>query len=165
MSNRGQIGSVTRCSTENIVSSVVINDWVKSIAKHQDRDWRVDVECNGTLQMLQITDQINTANSQTCNYGYDDLVRITSANCGSVFAQTFGFDPFGNLSQTGSASFLPLYTGSGTSTAPTNQYYSIPGGPSGASNYFDTNGNLRTTSRTRTLGMRTETWRASIQPA
>jgi RHS repeat-associated protein len=99
---------------------------------------------NGTLQQMQITDQINTANSQTCAYGHDDLTRIASANCGSVWAQTFSFDPFGNLSKTGSASFLPTYTGtSGTGTTPSNQYYQISGGSTGTSNYYDTNGNLK----------------------
>lgn len=98
---------------------------------------------NGTLQQLQTSDQINAANSQTCGFGYDDLIRITSANCGSVWSQTFGFDPFGNLSKSGSSSFLPTYTGTaGTSTLPTNQYYSIPGGASGVSNYYDANGDL-----------------------
>ena len=89
---------------------------------------------NGTLAQLQITDQINTANSQTCTFGYDDLARITSANCGSVWAQTFGFDPFGNLSKSGSAQFLPTYT----TSPPTNRYASIPGG----SVAYDGNGNL-----------------------
>lgn len=98
---------------------------------------------NGSLQQLQITDQINTANSQTCTFGYDELVRITSANCGSVWAQTFGFDPFGNLKKTGSAQFLPTYTGETGAGAPSNQYYQITGGPTGTSNYYDTNGNLK----------------------
>ncbi|HUA14073.1 MAG TPA: RHS repeat-associated core domain-containing protein [Verrucomicrobiae bacterium] len=65
------------------------------------------------------------------------------ANCGSVWSQTFSLDPFGNLSKSGSAQFLPTYTGaSGTNTSPTNQYYQISGGGSGTSNYYDTNGNL-----------------------
>jgi RHS repeat-associated protein len=98
---------------------------------------------NGTLQQLQITDNVNTANSQTCTFGYDDLVRITSANCGSVWSQTFGFDPFGNLSKTGSAQFLPTYTGASGAGSPTNQYYQITGGAAGTSNYYDTNGNLK----------------------
>jgi RHS repeat-associated protein len=99
---------------------------------------------NSTLQQMQITDQINTANSQTCTYSYDDLTRITSANCGSVWAQTFSLDPFGNLSKSGSATFQPTYTGtSGTGTTPSNQYYQIPGGATGTSNYYDTNGNLK----------------------
>ncbi|MGO9865346.1 MAG: RHS repeat-associated core domain-containing protein [Terriglobales bacterium] len=99
---------------------------------------------NSTLQKMQITDQIKSTNSQTCNYSYDDLTRITSANCGSVWAQTFSLDPFGNLSKSGSAAFLPTYTGaSGTGTTPSNQYYQIPTGGTGTSNYYDTDGNLK----------------------
>lgn len=98
---------------------------------------------NGTLGKLQITDQINSADSQTCNYVHDDLMRLQSVNCGSVWSQTFGFDPFGNLSKSGSASFQPTYTGvGGTGTSPTNQYYQLPGGSAGTSNYYDANGNL-----------------------
>ncbi len=98
---------------------------------------------NGTLQKLQITDQINSANSQTCTYGYDDLTRLTSAICGSGWSQTFSFDPFGNLKKTGSAHFLPTYTGETGAGSPVNQYYQIPGGGSGTSNYYDANGNLK----------------------
>jgi hypothetical protein len=37
------------------------------------------------------------ANTQTCNYTYDDLTRIKTANCGTPWNQTFSFDPFGNI--------------------------------------------------------------------
>jgi RHS repeat-associated protein len=96
---------------------------------------------NGTLQQLKITDQINNVNGQTCTYGYDDLIRIGSANCGAGWSQTFGLDPFGNLKKTGSAQFLPVYTGE-SGGSPTNQYNQLSGGPSGTSNYYDLNGNL-----------------------
>jgi hypothetical protein len=59
------------------------------------------------MKQMQITDTLNSADNQTCTYSYDDLVRITSANCGTAWSQTFGFDPFGNLSKSGSAQFLP----------------------------------------------------------
>jgi hypothetical protein len=36
------------------------------------------------LKQLNITDGFNAADAQTCNYGYDDLARISSANCGTV---------------------------------------------------------------------------------
>jgi RHS repeat-associated protein len=36
---------------------------------------------NATLQSLTIQDTFNTANTQTCNYAHDDLVRIASINC------------------------------------------------------------------------------------
>jgi RHS repeat-associated protein len=110
----------------------------------QSQTGKLTWNANWTLGQLQITDQINTANSQTCTYSHDDLTRIASVNCGSAWSQVFALDPFGNLSKSGSAQFLPTYTGaSGTSTSPTNQYYQISGGGSGTSNYYDTNGNLK----------------------
>jgi RHS repeat-associated protein len=77
---------------------------------------------NTTLQKLVITDPFNSADNQTCTYGYDDLTRVTSDNCGSVWSQTFGYDPFGNLTKSGSISFQPTYS------AATNQMTSLPGG-------------------------------------
>jgi RHS repeat-associated protein len=56
---------------------------------------------NGSLQQLAITDQLNPANSQTCNYTHDSLGRVASANCGaSTWSQTFSYDPFGNITKT-----------------------------------------------------------------
>ncbi|HET7206728.1 MAG TPA: RHS repeat-associated core domain-containing protein [Terriglobales bacterium] len=69
---------------------------------------------------------------QTCTYGYDDMRRITSVNCGTPWAQTFSFDPFGNISKSGSISFLPTY-----STA-TNRMTALPG----FTPVYDSNGNL-----------------------
>jgi RHS repeat-associated protein len=59
---------------------------------------------------------------------------------GSTWSQAFTYDPFGNISKSGNSSFSPLYTGVGTT--PTNQFYQIPGGPTGTSHYYDLNGNL-----------------------
>jgi RHS repeat-associated protein len=94
---------------------------------------------NGTLQKLVINDQIpGTADSQTCNYTYDDLRRVASATCGSLWSQTFSYDAFGNITKSGNLSFAPGYTfGNG---ATTNQFYSIPG----VSVSYDANGNLLT---------------------
>jgi RHS repeat-associated protein len=56
---------------------------------------------NASLQKLVITDQLNPADSQTCNYTHDDLGRVASANCGaSTWSQTFSYDPFGNITKT-----------------------------------------------------------------
>ncbi len=66
---------------------------------------------NGSLQKLVISDNSDAANNQTCTYGYDDLERLLSANCGAK-AQTFGFDQFGNITKNGSWTFNPGY-GSG----------------------------------------------------
>src|SRR5581483_4400615 len=57
---------------------------------------------NGTLQQLSIFDLFDTANNQTCNYGYDDLSRLSSANCGTAANQSFTYDAFGNIQKTGS---------------------------------------------------------------
>ena len=70
-------------------------------------------------------------------YGYDDLSRVVSANCGSVWSQTFGFDAFGNLTKNGSISFQPLYTNP-TTGQNTNRFISIPG----ATVSYDSNGNV-----------------------
>lgn len=56
---------------------------------------------NGTLSSLTITDQINSLNTQSCNYTHDALGRIASANCGTtIFNQNFSYDPFGNITKT-----------------------------------------------------------------
>jgi RHS repeat-associated protein len=66
---------------------------------------------NGTLQTQNITDSFNSTDTQNCSYQYDDISRVTSASCGSAAAQTFTFDPFGNISKSGSPySFQPTYS-------------------------------------------------------
>jgi RHS repeat-associated protein len=64
----------------------------------------------GTLRSLGITDPLNSSNAQTCNYTHDDLTRIASANCGSIWSQTFSFDAFGNINKTGNSSFSASYS-------------------------------------------------------
>jgi RHS repeat-associated protein len=86
---------------------------------------------NGTLQQLFITDPFNSQDNQTCNNTYDDLARISGNNCGSVWAQTFSYDAFGNVTKSGSISWQPGYNAS------TNQY--TLGGTS-----YDANGDLKT---------------------
>jgi RHS repeat-associated protein len=66
----------------------------------------------GTLGSLAISDPFNSADNQTCNYTHDDLVRIASANCGSVWSQTFSYDAFGNINKNGSSSFQANYSAS-----------------------------------------------------
>jgi RHS repeat-associated protein len=92
---------------------------------------------NSTLQKLVISDPFNSADSQTCNYAHDDLVRLASANCGAIWGQTFGYDAFGNLTKSvipGSAgySFQPTYSSS------TNRISSLPG----FTPTYDANGNV-----------------------
>ncbi len=90
---------------------------------------------NGTLGSLAITDGFNSSGTQTCSYGtstvagYDDLGRLASVNCGSIWSQTFSYDPFGNITKSGSVSWMPGYNQA------TNRY--TLGGTS-----YDSNGNL-----------------------
>jgi RHS repeat-associated protein len=88
---------------------------------------------NSTLGQLAITDPFNGADTQTCTYAHDDLTRIAGANCGAAAAQTFSYDPFGNISKSGSPySFQPTYS------AATNRMTSLPG----FTPTYDANGNL-----------------------
>ena len=64
---------------------------------------------NWSLGKLAITDAFNSVNTQTCTYSHDDLARIASGNCGSVWSQTFSYDAFGNITKTGSNQFQPGY--------------------------------------------------------
>ena len=55
---------------------------------------------NGTLATLAISDQLNSADTQTCNYSYDDLARLASVNCGTgIWEQIFTYDSFGNITK------------------------------------------------------------------
>ncbi|MGB8985449.1 MAG: RHS repeat-associated core domain-containing protein, partial [Candidatus Sulfotelmatobacter sp.] len=65
---------------------------------------------NWTLSQLAITDDINSGGSQTCTYnGYDNLGRLLGVTCGSVWSQTFSYDPFGNITKSGSSAWAPGY--------------------------------------------------------
>jgi RHS repeat-associated protein len=85
---------------------------------------------NNTLASLQITDGFNTGNNQTCTYGYDDMLRLNSDSCNSVWSQTFSYDRYGNVTKSGSISFMPGYSPS------SNHYTSVQGAT------YDSNGNL-----------------------
>ena len=93
---------------------------------------------NGSLGSLGITDPFNAANSQTCAYSHDDVSRISNVSCGSVWSQSFGFDPFGNISKSGSISFAAGYVPTGGG-APNNR---IQTGIPNVS--YDANGSLLT---------------------
>jgi len=107
---------------------------------------------NSTLQQLVVTDPYNSTDSQTCNYVYDDIARLSSANCGSVDG-TYAYDAFGNLDKNGSFSFQPLYTNA-TTGQNSNRYISIPG----ATVSYDANGNVLSD------GSHTYTWDANGRP-
>jgi RHS repeat-associated protein len=91
---------------------------------------------NQSLGGLSITDPFNSANAQSCSYGFDDLRRISSTNCGSKWSQTFSYDAFGNVSKSGSISFQPTYSPT------TNRMTALPG----FTPTYDANGNLLTDS-------------------
>jgi hypothetical protein len=101
-----------------------------------------------TLETLAITDPFYGAGNQTCSYAHDDVSRIASANCGSPWSQTFGYDAFGNLSKTGTVSFQPTYS------YLTNQMTAI--GSSSVS--YDLNGNVLSDTA------HTYTWDANGRP-
>ena len=65
---------------------------------------------NGSLASLLITDPFNSTDTQSCSYSHDDLARIASANCGSVWSQTFSYDAFGNIQKSGTSSFQATYS-------------------------------------------------------
>jgi len=117
---------------------------------------------NASLSRLAITDQINSANTQTCTYLYDDLGRIglppgstgKSVDCGATkWQQNFSFDAFGNITKavpTGGTglSFSPTYN------TTTNRYQTLPG----FTPVYDTNGNLKAD------GSHTYSWDAANNP-
>jgi RHS repeat-associated protein len=68
---------------------------------------------NGTLSSLDITDNLNSSDTQNCTFAYDDLGRLGSntgnggVSCGTNWGQDFSFDAFGNISTSGNLSFQP----------------------------------------------------------
>jgi RHS repeat-associated protein len=86
--------------------------------------WNTD----GMLGQLAITDGFNSGGTQICTFGYDDVSRLTSDGCGSVWTQTFIYDQYDNLTKSGSSSWNPGYNTK-------NQYANI-----GAA--YDASGNL-----------------------
>ena len=90
---------------------------------------------NATLGTLGINDPINSGDTQNCTYRHDDLIRVASVNCGSVWGQTFAYDAFVNINKS--------VTSTGFSWQPTynntkNQYQSV----GGFTTTYDANGNL-----------------------
>src|SRR6266478_6419012 len=92
---------------------------------------------NGSLGTLGITDPFNSANTQSCSYAADDLSRITKADCGTIWGQTFSYDPFGNITKnkisSNSTAFIPTYQ----SSPVTNRVSTV----NGVSATYDANGN------------------------
>ncbi|HKW16867.1 MAG TPA: RHS repeat-associated core domain-containing protein [Terriglobales bacterium] len=84
---------------------------------------------NGTMASLGITDPFNSANTQSCSYSHDGMGRVASASCGTTWSQTFTYDPFGNITKSGSISWQPGYNSA------TNRYTL-------AGTSYDANGNV-----------------------
>jgi RHS repeat-associated protein len=101
-----------------------------------------------TLSTLGITDPFNSSNTQNCSYSFDDLKRLASSNCGSPWSQTFNYDPFGNITMSGTGTFQPTYSST------TNRFTSLPG----FTPVYDANGNLMSDSA------HTYSWNADGRP-
>ena len=107
---------------------------------------------NWSLQQMAYVDGNDSTKNQTCSYSADDLSRIASVNCIGAWAQTFSYDPFGNIYKNGtggSTSYTAAYS------PVTNQVSSgITPSPT-----YDGNGNQTSTSTSINL-----TWNALNLP-
>jgi RHS repeat-associated protein len=111
---------------------------------------------NGSLGSLNISDPFSPANTQNCAFTADDLARISKGDCGTIWGQSFSYDPFGNIQKTkitgsGATSFNPAYQ---SSPSITNRVSTV----NGVSANYDANGN--STNDT----FRTFTWDAENRP-
>ena len=111
-----------------------MTNWTFQVGNTGSETGTLTWNANGTLRQLAIVDGFNSAGTQTCTFGtstvmgYDDLGRLLSDNCGSVWAQTFSYDQYNNITKSGSISWNPGYNAA-------NNHYST-----GAS--YDNSGNL-----------------------
>jgi RHS repeat-associated protein len=123
-----------------------ITDYQFNVGSPAKQDWgHLTWNQNGTLGSLAITDALNTNDSQTCNYTYDDLGRLASNTpptpnivCGTKWSQTISLDAFGNVSKaaTVGTSFQATYVPA--SGPPTNRIVQI----GSLVPTYDANGNL-----------------------
>jgi RHS repeat-associated protein len=72
---------------------------------------------NASLGAFNISDPFSTANTQNCTFAAEDLARISQVSCGTVWGQSFSYDPFGNITKTkisgtGGTTFAPTYQSS-----------------------------------------------------
>ena len=76
-----------------------MQSWQSNVGT-QSQSGHLTWHLNGTLAQLQISDTGYPSNNQTCSYGYDDLARLSSVNCGaSIWQQNFGYDRYGNIAK------------------------------------------------------------------
>lgn len=64
---------------------------------------------NGTLQKLAVTDGFNSGGTQTCTFSYDDVGRLGTDNCGSVWNQSYTYDQFDNINKSGTTNWNQTY--------------------------------------------------------
>lgn len=99
----------------------------------------------GNVTQNIISDPLNPINSQTCNYVYDDLNRLASVTCPSKWSQTFTYDQYGNVSMSGSMSWLPGYNSANNRYTLAGVVYDANGfittGPLGDIYAYDSSGN------------------------
>jgi RHS repeat-associated protein len=113
-----------------------MTNWTFQVGSTESETGVLTWNPNWTLKSLVITDGFNAGGSQTCDYnstlaagtGYDDLGRLVGVSCGSVWAQTFSYDEYNNITKSGSVSWNPGYNAS-------NNQYDPPA-------TYDTSGNL-----------------------
>jgi YD repeat-containing protein len=67
---------------------------------------------NGSLKALAIVDGLNAGGTQTCNFTYDDLSRLLTDNCGTIWNQSYTYDQYDNFSKSGSSNWNPGYSAS-----------------------------------------------------
>jgi hypothetical protein len=99
---------------------------------------------NGSLGQLVLSNTIpgtNIASFPTCNYQYDDLLRMNSEQCTPGYSSsTLSFDPFGNPSNTTQQGHTTWYQPM-TFNPQNNQITSFPGCGGCMGPYHDANGN------------------------
>jgi RHS repeat-associated protein len=101
-----------------------MTNWTFQVGSTSSETGTLSWNANGTLRQLAIVDGFNSAGSQTCTFGtstvmgHDDLGRLLSDNCGSVWAQTFSYDQYDNLTKSGSITWNPGYSA-------TNNHYNL----------------------------------------
>ena len=51
------------------------------------------------METLAVSDPFNSADTQTCNFTYDDLNRLSLDSCGSAWLAQYTYDSFGNIAK------------------------------------------------------------------
>jgi RHS repeat-associated protein len=89
-----------------------VNGWQYTV-NGASQTGAITYNSNGTIEQVSIADHLSASGTQTCNYnasltagtGYDDVGRLIGVSCGSVWAQTYAFDQYDNIVESGSLSW------------------------------------------------------------